>query len=492
MSWLFGVLTFIRQFIFPLIAAAVVGSKDGLPSWFALLVLPMLAAALWKQYFYRYGLGPRGLVIREGVLFHNVRQIDYSRIENVDTERGPLHRLLGVAEVKVETSTGGKPEALIQVLSVQAAETLRQQIFATRSTRQEQAAAAEEEKVLLHLPIGEVIRFGLIDNRGMVVVAGIFGLLYETGMVKLWTALLKDRLDPRLLDDVVSGGWPLQAALAFGTLLATFALLRLFSMALALLTLYDFRLIQSGTDFRARYGLLTRIGLTMRVPRIQAVRQTENLVHRLLGRVSMRVDLAGDGGHAEQGEAARSRVRWLAPVTTPAHAMRLIALALPDVDMDESPHWQGLAAGARGRIFRVTMLWWMLAALLSGTLLNEWAALIVLVFGLPMSSLHAVMYVRRTRWALQPDALLYRSGWLTRKLVIVPRNRVQAAQLGESPFDRRHLMASLSVDTAGSSAGSIHIRYLNVGTAADLARALYISAAEGLVSSEQISRTARA
>lgn len=479
MSWLFGVLTFVRQFIFPLIAAAFFGAQDdGMSSWFALVILPMLAAALWKQYFYRYGLGPQGLVIREGVLFHNVRQIDYARIENIDTERGVLHRLLGVAEVQVETSTGGKPEALIQVLSLQAAESLRRQIFASRSSRREQPVETAKEQSLLHLPLGEVIRYGLIDNRGMVVVAGLFGLLYETGAVKVWSALLRDRIDPRLFDDVVTGGLPLQATLALGALLLAFALLRLFSVALALLTLYDFRLTQSGADFRARYGLLTRIGLTMRVPRIQAVRQTESLLHRLFARVSVRVDLAGDGGNSEQAEAARSKVRWLAPVTTPAHAQQLIVLALPDVDFQEPPQWQMLAAGARGRIFRLSLAWWAIGALLAGLFLHEAASLFVLAAGVPISWCHAVMYVRHTGWALQRDALMFRSGWLTRRLVIVPRNRVQVAQVGESPFDRRHAMASVSVDTAGSAAGSIRIPYLNFATAAGLARELYVSAAQ--------------
>jgi putative membrane protein len=476
MSWLFGVFILIRQFIFPLIAAAIFSSRDGPPLWLAVVILPLLAAALWKQHFYRYGLGPQGLVIREGILFRNVRQVDYERIENIDTERGVLHRLLDVAEVRVETSTGGKPEALIQVLSTKAAEELRQQVFASRSDRVEQVAEVEQEKTLLHLTPGEVVRFGLVDNRGMIVVAGAFGLLYETGLVKAWGSLIKERLVPGLIDDLAMQGLPIQVALVLGTLFLTFVLLRALSVLLALLTLYDFRLVQAGADLRARYGLLTRIGLTLRVPRVQAARQTQNLVHRFLKRATVRVDLAGDGGQTDQHDASRSKGRWLAPIARPEHAHELMTIALPDIDMKVLPDWQPLGRRARGRVFRLAVVWWVLAAVALAVMMRSSNGLLVLAAGVPLSWLHAVMYVRYTRWALERDALWFHSGWLTRELVIVPRNRVQAAQLSESPFDRRHAMAAVSVDTAGASSGVVRIPYLERDVAINLTRALYISA----------------
>jgi uncharacterized membrane protein YdbT with pleckstrin-like domain len=132
-SWLFAVVGFIRQFLIPLIFAAVFGPGDGMPVWIAWAIVPMIGAAVLRQLNYRYGFAPNGLVIREGILFRNVRQIDYRRIENVDTQRNPLHRLLGVAEVRIETSTGGKPEAQIEVLSLAAAQALRERLSAARS-----------------------------------------------------------------------------------------------------------------------------------------------------------------------------------------------------------------------------------------------------------------------------------------------------------------------------------------------------------------------
>src|SRR5690606_38151898 len=69
MSWIFGVLAFVRQLIVPLIVAAIFGSRGGAPTWIGFAIVPLVAAAVWKQIFYRYGLGPAGLVIRDGVFF---------------------------------------------------------------------------------------------------------------------------------------------------------------------------------------------------------------------------------------------------------------------------------------------------------------------------------------------------------------------------------------------------------------------------------------
>ena len=118
------------------------------------------------------------------MIFRNVRYIEYARIENIDTERGLLHRALGVAEVRVQTSTGGKPEALISVLDLAAVQDMRTRIFSDAKPAEKSVAAADEE-TLLHLSIGELVRHGLIDNRGMILVAAAFGVLYEMGVFTL-------------------------------------------------------------------------------------------------------------------------------------------------------------------------------------------------------------------------------------------------------------------------------------------------------------------
>ena len=488
LSWLFALTTYIRQLIVPIAAFLFLGVRNDAELWGALVVVPLLLGAVWQQWIYRYGFGPRGLVIHEGLFFRNVRQIEYPRIENIDVERGVLHRLFGVAQVSIATSTGGKPEASIRVLSLDAVQELRDRIFARGQQTEAVKPAADEDEVLLQLPPSELVIHGLIDNRGVIVVAAIFGFLYQTGLFELTDRLAGTTFADSSFARFAALGIAIQSAFLVAAIAGVVLVLRMLSIAMALVTLFDFTLTRHESDFRIRHGLLTRVALNLRVRRIQSVHQTESLLHRWFRRVSLRADLAGDSSGGEEGRHVQEvRTRWLAPICTPEQARTLIAAALPDADLQTEPHWQPLAPRARARLFRRGVYFGGFLALcvtLTLHLLPEspiepgahWIPLILLVL-VPLAWLRAHVYVKHTRWALTQDAILFRYGWLTRRLVVAPRNRLQSVQLSTSPFDRRHRMASVSIDTAGAGAmrNNIRIPLLSIDVAQRLATQLYRS-----------------
>jgi len=270
----------------------------------------------------------------------------------------------------------------------------------------------------------------------------------------------------------------MQSALGVAAVLGALIAVRILSVMLALVTFHDFKLTRQNGDLRARYGLFTRIALTLRTRRIQAVHQTESLLHRWFERVTLNVELAGDGGGGDQSGENKSRARWLAPVCAVNAAPALIAAALPSIDLSDEPDWQPLAPRARGRIFRRSAV--MAVLILTGPAiwyLRE-GAILVMLSCIPLAWMHAHLYTKHTRWALAKDAVMFRSGWLTRRLTIVPRDRVQTLSIDASPFDRRTRMANIYVDTAGGSAvrSGIRIRYLTSEVAESLAGALYRTA----------------
>lgn len=478
LSWVFALAGTVRQLVLPLVALLIFGRRNddgfGTPFILTAVVGAMFLRALWHQWTYRYGFGPRGLVVREGLIFRNVRQIEYARIENIDTERGPLHRLLNVAEVRVQTSTGGKPEALISVLDLDAVQEMRQRVFADSRPTAE-AAKAPDEPPLLRLSPMELVRYGLIDNRGLILVAAGTGFLHETGFFKLNRDVVYRWFESSALAGLTGLGTAMQVVLALIVIISALMAVRILSVVLALVTLHDFTLSRHDGDLRARYGLLTKIALTLRTRRIQAVHQKESPLHRLFGRVSLDVDLAGDSGEGEQRNPERMKTRWLAPVCPAAAAPALIAAALPVFDPAAAPDWQPLAPGARSRIFRRSALLSVLVVAIPGWWYFHANAVFIIPIVVALAGMHAHLYVKYTRWALERDVLLFRSGWFTRRLTIVPRDRVQSLNVITSPFDRRRHMASLSVDTAGGSATSagVHIRYLPVDVAHRIAASLY-------------------
>ena len=478
LSWVFISFDHLRKTIVPLLAFLVFSARQETSGWLWLVIFPLLGSAFWRQWVYRYDFGPRGLVIREGLLFRNVRTLEYHRIENIDSERNLLHRMLNVAQVRVETSSGGGSEAVIQVLGIQDAEDMRRRLFAARDAQVTEHEP--QEHALLQLPAAELVRYGLIDNRGLVVVAALFGFATQFGTERLVAAWVDPLLAAFPVDDFATLGPLLQAFFLLSSIVGLIAGTRLLSILLAFITLYDFRLTRVGEDLRVRHGLITRLSLTLRRPRIQAVHQVSSVLHRLFQRVSLHVDLAGGlGGNAEQqhGNNSPQRKLWLAPVCTPRHASELMAIALPGLDPAQF-EWRGLAPRARWRLFRLLALTWLLPSLPVAAWFMQWWAPVIVLPVLPLLWLHAHLYVRHTGWALTENFVAVRRGWLTRRITIAPRNRIQSVHVAESPFDRRYGMASLVIDTAGARVRRLAIPYLGNDTAQELANALHSSSSQ--------------
>jgi putative membrane protein len=107
-------------------------------------------------------------------------------------------------------------------------------------------------------------------------------------------------------------------------------------------------------------------------------------------------------------------------------------------------------------------------------------ALLAVALGVPAALLHARMQVRNMGHGIAGDVFLFRSGWIWRHVTLAPLGKVQAAALVETPFDRRHGMAALVVDTAGAR-GAPHrlaVPWLDRAAAAALASAIAAKAAE--------------
>ena len=478
LSWLFVAIDYLKHFVFAVVGVLFLGAQNDWGLWALLGVVPIVGGALWQQWIYRYGFGPRGLVIREGLFFRNVRNIDYQRVENIDTERNLLHRFFDVAQVRVETSSGGSSEAVIRVLSLDDVREMRERIFAARGEPGSGETSAETvtETELLRLSPGELVRYGLIDNRGMIVVAAVIGLVAEFGRQEAIDRYLQPVLDDLPLGEFAALGPLVRVLLVTSAIVGLVAGTRLLSVLLALVTLHDFRLSRHEDDLRARYGLLTRISLTLRRPRIQAVHQTRTLLHRLFRRVSLRVDLAGGAPVNEQqqqsGQYQSTRKLWLAPVCTVEVAERLTREALPQVHFDNL-EWQRLSPRARWRLFRLLCWTWLILAGPVASWVLGLGALAVLLPVVPLLWAYAHLYVKYTGWALHDDFFVLRRGWLSQRQSVVPRNRVQSVQVTESPFDRRYAMAGLEIDTAGASVQRTRLPYLDRDAARDLAAALY-------------------
>ena len=101
--------------------------------WATIALVFVAVMAILPYLIFRYTLADAEIVIRDGIFTRTERHIPYSRIQNIDLVQNPLHRAFDVALVRVETASGGKPEAVLRVLSLEAIEQMRARVFAGRT-----------------------------------------------------------------------------------------------------------------------------------------------------------------------------------------------------------------------------------------------------------------------------------------------------------------------------------------------------------------------
>jgi putative membrane protein len=448
--------------------------------WAMLLIVPYAVAAFGRTLAYRYRFDPAELVIRTGLIFRNERHIPYTRIQNVDSVQNVLHRLFGVTAVSIETGGARESEAVLEVVSLEAFQELRRRVFEERSAVAIDAVETPPEASLLDLDWREVALCGLIQGRGLVVLGTIFGVLWEAGII--------DSFADRFFGERTAGRGALtQLVLAFfgqglppartmvvtiGAFALFLVIVRLFSIGWALVTLYGFRVRRVGEDVRIEFGLLTRVTATVPVRRIQAVTIHQGPLHRLLHRASIRVDTAGGEGK----ESAQAQRHTIAPLIRWSQARSFVQAINPDAEID--PPWNNVHPRGVRREFVRSAVFSALVALTFGAALRWWTlavAGIMLIAGW----LHARGYIRTLGWAVTDSVVVFRSGWLWSATTVAPLVKIQVVSTSESPFDRRHGMARVSVDTAGADSEShpVHIPYLARDVADRLASVLATYAA---------------
>jgi putative membrane protein len=118
LSWLFVLLQQLKQFIVPLLALFLFKQGDRNELWPLIGVGALALVSVWRYFTYRYHIDADRLVIRSGVLHRSLRVIPFARIHNVAVHQSLLHRMFGVAEVRLESAGGQKPEAQMRVLSL--------------------------------------------------------------------------------------------------------------------------------------------------------------------------------------------------------------------------------------------------------------------------------------------------------------------------------------------------------------------------------------
>src|SRR5688500_4825978 len=472
-SWLFVLVQQLKQFLLPLIVLLVVGRGDGDELWGLIAVGVLALISVWQYFTYRYRIEADSLVVRSGLFERSLRQIPFARIHNVALHQTLLHRLFDVAEVRLESAGGRKPEAEMRVLRL--SEAIALEALVRRHAHGSTAAGAaiadagaelahetEQARELLHLPVAEVIRLGMISNRGMLVVGAAFATISQLNPdllgepVEAFARALVRWLDLHRL------GLTHYVLASAGFILAAVLLLQLLSVALALLQYTGFRLTETGPRLTIARGLLTRVRTSASRRRIQAWTLREGVLHRLFRRRALLVDTA-----AAQAQSEQRAFRELAPVATPDRADALVRHLLEQAHWPLQA-WQPLHPRAWWRLAIPGVAVGMVATAVLGFHFGTWGLLGLL--WLPSSLLVARRHAQRAGYAFEGELIAVREGWWSRHWRFAELDKLQTLRLRRGPLDRRMGMASLWLDTAGAGAFAppLRIRFVPVAQAETL------------------------
>lgn len=472
-SWLFVLVQHLKQFIVPLAALLVFGGGGRnyggpwagvLQNAAPLIAVGVLAVVSLLEYFtYRYRIGSDKLTVRSGLLQRSLREIPFARIHNVAVHQSLLHRVFGVAEVRLESAGGQKPEAQMRVLRLDQALALEQQVRRRGPADAAAEATAPPREVLLSLPPAEIVRLGLVSNRGMIVFAAAFGGAWQIFPDDLIEDFFKN-FGRRLFGyaDQLHLSW-LQGAAAVAVLVVlALALLRALSVVLAFVQYHGFTLSESQRRLTVERGLLTRLRTSVARRRIQAWSLHEGVLHRLFRRRSLHVDTAA----AQQPGQQQSRgLKELAPIATPAACDALVQHALPRAEWPPA-QWHALPHA------RTWRLWWpgavlFVAAAIAATSLTQSAWGLLPLLWLPWGLFVAHQHARRLAYALDAKLVAVRGGAWQRWWRFAEIDKLQALRLSRSPLDRRCGTATLWLDTAGANSlePPLRIRFLPVDEA---------------------------
>lgn len=419
------------------------------------LVLAVVAAVFilavignWLAYRrFRYGIGARDIVIEHGVFTRVRRSIPFDRIQDVDIERGPLHRVFGLALVRIETGGSASDEGVIDSVTLVEADGLRAAVRAGRAPAAHVAnhhastpvQAEPGGRTIFAMNTRRVLIAGLF-NFSLVYLAGLFGLLqtfrgilpFDIDDPGRWIGLVDERLTDRV-SDRVPGGAILAVLLVAGAVGVVFGIVRTFAAD------HGFRLTAQGKRLRRTRGLFTRSDIVIPKRRVQlALLETGPLRSRAGWSELHFQTLSGSAGAGGRQAVA------------PLADMGEIAVILAEQGRLRLPQEPNLDPVSSRHIVRTLLRKVLLPTILILIAASFWRPAVFALAALPL--LIAVAYAERRRhaFALTPDLLFVRRGVWRRQLWIVPVEKVQTVTLTRSPLQRSLGLASLHIDTAGA------------------------------------------
>ncbi|GAA1438852.1 PH domain-containing protein [Leifsonia poae] len=430
-----------------LLIALVAGAAGGEPWWAYVLSGLGVVFGVLRFLTTTYRITPTHVQVRRGVLNRRVLSAPRDRIRSVDVDSTLLHRIFGLAVVKVGTGAShGQDELELNAVAVRDVPALRDELL--RLTARADAAGLEGPEA----PVAEQpanlsrwrpgwVRYAPLTLSG---VASIVAVAFAALQLNFFEGGILTRL-PVVEQGI---GWVTRLPLLTVALWAAAGLVVIASVVAMVryaLAYHRFSIHRSGPDtLHIGHGLIRARQITLDETRLRGVQVSEPLSLRVAGAASAHAIMTGLGRQ-------RGGVALLAPPGPREEAVRIAAEVLHTRAPLEVPLVGHGPRAHRRRYTRAASFAGVLVALaLVAQLLGfvgpyVWWAFLVIV---PASALLAADRWRGLGHALLPGWLIAQSGSLNRRRAVLATEGIIGWTIRRSFFQRRAGLATLIATTA--------------------------------------------
>jgi len=452
------------QSIVPLFVYISVGKEDlvtKLTIGSVAIVMIIILGAILSWWFFRYQIRDDSVLIRSGIFKKKQLDIQFNRIQAVNTTQNPVFRALGLVTVTFDTAGSSGSEGNLPAVTRPFADALRENISGHKQVPpSDDEEATSPATALIKLGWRDMIRIGLADRRALIVFALIGPLMEQMG------DQIEDFVEQALQSAVFNA---LQLGLTTGVLiiaviiLATFLLFAMISIAAAFLRYHNFELFLDGQTLRSRGGLFTTHEHSMELQKIQTLRLQQGIVQNWLNRFTM------TARQAISGRQQSRRKTFSIPVVTAevADQLRQLLLAPEAGRLSQNPRSEEFKSISpyymRSRILFIGFIPAMLAtALLYG---QAGAIGLFALLWLPLVCLATWRNWKRAGYLHDDDEIVRRSGLFGYRTAALLFRKVQRVTILQSRYQRRKNLASLRIHMAS---GSVRVPYIEYATAQQL------------------------
>lgn len=452
--------------IWPFLIIMLLGqNKEGKINRYEILAIIFLSltiiGALLRFFYFRFYIEEEKLIIKKGWLKRETKIIPLERIQTVHIEQGPIHQLLNIVKLSIDTAGSQKAEAAIDALHKPMAEALRTQLVAERKELLTGAEEKEEAPLpVVRLTDKDLLKLSLSANH-----LEAFFLLLSFGFGLYQN--LKD-IDNNIFSGIQDF---LPKKAIYPVLFLTIAILLitiLVSTGIIFFRFYHFTLFRTGKAFQIKAGLFHVKERLIAFRKIQFVSWKSSWMRRIFGLRMLEY-------HIANSDEIKTNLKVQLPVTQPHYIPLLVK------EYHHLPETKGRPALRMHASFvmrRLAVLGLLPSAVIIPLLWLIWQeyALFFLLYAL-LVFIYAGCAQRKFRlWAFE-DILYIEKGIFGEEKIMLQWHKLQSIQISQSLFQRRNELANLVIQTAG---GNIHINFISLTAARQLVNvALYKTEATG-------------